>query len=297
MIRKILKTSALTIALLGCTQMGFAQNQISSSNSDSKLSVELLLGASSPNLDFRLTNVEIGNEFVSNIVPEAKTGFNAGLRANYNFWNNVSVYGQFGYANIGTEIPGNIQSIIDPLLLVLTLAAGEELPIDPASIRVNLKQDGDYNLMSSNFGVRYDYTFNNKYNVGAYAGIGHYQLKTPGLQFDLSGDIDLFGSAVTIPLNNILEMERNTQSEIGWQAGVNLTYQINDKFYTGVNIEYNYAEFEFSDMEIQFNSESIPSLLAGFLPVDLTDVVPNIPMASNIDLSTMNYGIVLGMRL
>ena len=261
-----------------------------------KFLLNFLAGIHDADTDIRLKNLDntLGNSFTE-FIPEAKQGLNFGVRGNYNFWNNVSAYGHFGYSNNSIKDFANIQSMIDPLLGLLTSGIGTSI-IDPSSIRINVKQNGNYNLMSSNIGIRYDYLYKEKYSFGAYAGIGYYSLQTPGVQVDFSGDVSILGITTTIPLNNLIELDRTTESAIGWQAGVNLTYQITSKFYAGLNFEYNQAKFDYSSMKIEVNENSIPSLLSGLLPVDL-GLIPDIPVSSEIDLSSFKYGLIFGMRI
>jgi len=297
MIKNILKSSVFALTLLIANNQGYAQEI---NPSKSKISFDLLMGVHAPDLTLRTSNIDaieglIGT--VPNIIPDAKSGLNIGLRGSYNVWNNVSAYAQFAYSDNNITELTNIQSIIDPFLGLLTIF-GDASIIDPASIRVNLNQNGNYTLLSSSIGARYDYVLQDKYSLGVYGGLGFYSLTTPGVQADISADVSIsdFGISTNIPLNNIIELDRYTESEIGWQAGVNLTYQINDKFYTGINIEYNYAEFDFSSVEAAINEESIPPILSSFLPIDLS-AIENIPVPTEIDLSSMKYGIVFGMRL
>lgn len=303
MIRKILKTSVVAIALLGTANMSYAQE-----NADitfpSKLSIELVSGIHAPNLDIKVNALDGLNDLgifgalgqsMTDLVPDADQGFNVGLRGNYKFWKDVSGYGQFGYSRNSAKDIADVQSIIDPFLLLLSLA-GDNSIIDPSSIRVNVNKNGNYELISANLGLRYDYRLQDKFNIGVYGGVGFYSLTTPGLQVDLSADVTILGAPINIPLNNILELERYTESTIGWQGGIDLTYQLNNTFYTGLNFEYNYAELDYSSMGVSINEESIPSLLSGFLPIDLS-TTSDIPLATDIKLSSFKYGIVFGMRL
>ena len=290
MIRKLLKAS--TVAAIGLiASSGLAQNL--SSDVSSPISFDLIMGVHSPDMDIRLQDIEGADAVTTEFIPEAKSGINVGLRGNFSVWKNVSVYGQLGYSNNNTEDFSGIQSFIDPLLGLLSLGDGI---IDPESIRVDIVQDGNFNLFSSNIGLRYDYKYKEKYNLGVYAGLGYYNLKTPGIQVDVSGDVNLLGIAINVPINNIVGLGRYTDDAIGWQLGANLTYDINNKFYAGINLEYNQANFEYSSMTIGINEEAIPDILSGVLPIDLS-IIPDLPIGSDIDMSSFKYGIVLGMRL
>lgn len=299
MIRNLLKASILTA--LGCTaSIGYAQDI--STNSPNKLSFELLTGMNSPDMETTVNTDIIDLPIIGNVVdldgitnmvtdfiPESESGINFGLRGNYKVWNNISAYGQLSYSKNGTKGFGDVQSLIDPLLSLLSTA---DLPIDPTTIRLAVNQDGDYNMFSSTLGLRYDYTLQEKFNFGVYGGLGYYHLKTPGISVDLSATV-LF---ITLPVDDLISLDQYSDGSFGWQAGANITYNLNKKVYVGMNVEYNKAEFDYSSMRITVNEGNIPSFLTDLSPIDLS-IIPDIPLSTKIDLSSMKFGIILGMHI
>lgn len=286
MIRKLLKTTLLTA--IGCiASVGYAQE------TNSKFSYELLIGVHAPDLDHTIDGISnlgpIGNTSgFESFLPKAKQGINFGLRSNYNIVKNISAYGQLGYSSNGADNLDNLNSIITPFLGLLSLI---DSPIDPESIRINIKDDGNYNLLSASIGARYDYLHKEKFNLGVYAGLSYYNLETAAVQADLSLDLGF----LTFPFNNIIRIDSESDGAIGYQLGLNMTYNIDSKFYTGLNFEYNYAQFEYSEMRIQINEESLSDFV-DLIPIDLA-LLQDIPVPSKIDLSSFKYGIVFGMRI
>ena len=289
MIRHFIKASVIAVIGLA-SATSYAQEF---STNSSKLSFDLLIGMNDPDMDLTIDSGtgDFGgiNSFVTGFIPKAKSGINVGLRGNYNVWNNVSAYGQLAYSNNNTDGFGDVQNSIEPLLSLLSLT---DLPVDASNIRIDINQDGNYNMLASSIGLRYDYTLKDKLNLGVYAGLGYYNLKTPGMSVDISATV-IF---LTIPANDIISLDQYSDGSMGWQTGANITYNVTDKFYVGVNAEYNKAEFEYSSMRVTINEENIPSFFADLSPIDLS-IIPDIPVASKIDFSSMKYGLILGMRL
>ncbi len=292
MIRKLIKASVL-VAMGLVVSTSYAQE---TSTPTSKLSFELLIGNNNPEMDITvrtdlagLPDLAGASDLFTDFIPKPKSGVNFGIRGNYSIFNNISAYGQFGYSNNSTESLGNVQNMIEPLLGLLSLV---DLPVDVSDIRVNMNQDGNYNMISTTLGLRYDYTLKEKFNFGVYAGFGYYNLSTPGATMDLSATIFI----LPLEVNNIISLDQYSDGSAGWQTGANITYNVNDKFYVGVNAEYNEAKFDYSSMEVKVNEENIPELIASFSPIDLS-LIPDFPLSTKIDLSSFKYGLVLGMHL
>lgn len=287
----------LGICFLFGTKFSLAQiNQ--SNNEDSKITIEVLGQFENQSMSTTISagsiaglpGVNTDGLPLNQILPESENGTNIGLRGSYNIWNGVSVYGQLGYSYIGNGNLPNIQETINPILNSGVLPDIQF--IDWSLLKVNARVTGGYSLLSSNFGVSYSHKIN-KIRITPFVGLGYYNLNTPGTALDASITVLI----LPVTADGLFTLEEQSQGELGFQAGLGITYDINRKFFIGLNSEYNKVDFDFGESAIKFNESALPSTLTSFIEGFDLSIIPDIPLDTKIDFSAVRFGMTIGMRL
>lgn len=286
--------TSIVLGLL-CSYTSLAQLE-STTKSDSKFSIEAQIQFNDPTIDVHLTNSSLTGLNFDDYYPTHKSGLSFGLRGQYNVWKSFSAYGKFGHNSNDAEIPVDLQSAINPFLGLLGSVAGN-LPIDLSTLSIKTNINDGYSMQSYITGISYSYT-KSKINISPYIGLGISNLHTPSSTVDMSFDIDFLGSAVTIPLPGLLEIERESGTDFTWESGINITYDITDKFYAGFNLEYSKTSFDLDPTTIKFNENAFPEIINIFLPDGANlSLIPDFTADTKIDYSTLKYGLTVGFRL
>lgn len=280
---------------LGSGYSAFAQE---TSTEESKITIEILGGFANHDMTTTIgvgsltgfPNINTEGLGLEQILPESENGPSFGLRGSYNFWEGISVYGQLGYFSIGNGELANVQETIDPLLQsgILPDVTG----IDWENLKIDARVVGNYQLFNSSIGLSYSYTID-KISIVPYAGLGYYNLNAPGAALDASITLLVF----PIGADGLFKIDEQSKGTIGYQAGININYNVTEKFFVGFNAEYNKADFDFDESNIEFDESAIPTALGSFLNgIDL-GLIPDLPLDTKIDYSSIKFGLTLGMKL
>ncbi|MGB0871267.1 MAG: hypothetical protein ACPG6V_10345 [Flavobacteriales bacterium] len=274
---------------------GFAQT-VTDSEEGSKLSIEAQIQYNDPTMDISLTNSSIPGIDLSSYYPTHESSAFLALRGKYNVWNDFSAYAKFGFGNNNGTTTLDAQSSIDPILGVIG-SLGLNLPLDPTTVKVNTHINDGYTTINAIAGVSYTYALK-KIKISPYFGGGFSYLNTPSTSVDVSFDIDVFGGTANIPLANVLVKDRESASSFIWETGLDITYDINNRFYVGGNFEYSAVNYDFGSTALEFNEDALPGILTAFLPAgtDLS-IIPDVTSDLTLDYSAFRYGITIGMRL
>lgn len=282
--------------VIGLVSMnGFAQT-VADPEEDSKLSIEAQIQYNDPTMDISLSNTSIPGIDLSSYYPTHESSVFLALRGKYNVWNDFSAYAKFGFGNNNGTTTIDAQSSIAPILGVIG-SLGINLPLDPNSVIVKTHINDGFTTVNAIAGVSYTYALK-KIKISPYFGGGFSHLNTPSTSVDVSFDVNLLGVTANIPLNNVLVKDRESASSFIWETGLDITYDINNRFYVGGNLEYSAANYDFGSSTLEFNEGAFPAILTAFLPAgtDLS-IIPDVTSDLTLDYSAFRYGITIGMRL